>query len=239
MKILLIICFLLYCIQLASCEYPPRPYSAVWNSPTSKCFGTSLDLSRFAVIQNQNDAINGGNITLFTDLGQFPSFGMLNNTVVNNGLPQLGNLSLHLSKVEEDIESLMPDLNFTGLAVIDFQSWNPPFQHNFDKQQIYQDKSMAEVRKRYPEWNDTQVRERAANEFNEAARAFLEGTLQLAHKLRPNGLWGYMGYPYCNGYLGYYCDNMSIAENDMIEWLGMPAQHCIQLSSMVSAGQCM
>ena len=156
---------------------------------------------------------------MFTDIGEFPRWGTINNTIVNGGLPQLGNLSLHLSKVEDDINSLIPDPSFRGLAVIDFQVWRPLFRHNFDERGVYQQQSIAKVRTKHPDWNKTLVEMEAAKEFNEGARAFFEGTLKLARKLRPEGLWGFMGYPYCNGYLGYYCDNMSMSENDMMGWL--------------------
>lgn len=211
----------LLCVQLqqSCCEYPPHPYSAVWNSPTTECFGTSLDLSRFGIIQNKNDAINGGNITLFTNIGQFPYLGFPNDTIINGGIPQLGNLSLHLALAEDDINSLMPDPDFTGLAVLDFRAWKPLFRQNFNELRTYQTASIAEVQKRHPDWNDTQLKVQAEKEFDDAARAFLEGTLKLAHKLRPKGLWGYLGYPYCYGDIGYYCDDMAVAENDMIQWL--------------------
>lgn len=210
---------LLLCWQLVSSEYPPHPYAAVWNSPTTHCFGNSLELSGFEILQNRGDAINGGNITLFTHLGQFPVWGKLNDTIVNGGLPQLGNLSLHLAQVEQDIDSLIPDSNFAGLAVIDFQAWRPLFRQNFDELGIYQTQSVEEVRKKHPDWKDGQLQKEAAAEFNSGARAFLEGTLLLARKLRPGGLWGYLGYPFCNGFLGYYCDGQATLENDMIGWL--------------------
>lgn len=211
---------LLLSLLLVRGEYPPRPYSAIWNSPTSRCFGDTLDLSQFAIVQNKDDAISGGNITLFSHLGQFPEWNMVNGSAsINGGIPQMGNLSLHLSKVQEDIESLIPDADFEGLAVIDFQAWRPLFQHNFDELEIYQNRSMEVVKQNHLDWNSTQVEAQAAKEFNAAAREFLEGTLQLAHKLRPKGLWGYMGYPYCNGYAGYYCDSISTQENDVIDWL--------------------
>jgi hyaluronoglucosaminidase len=200
-------------------EYPPPPYSAVWNSPTTQCFEKSLDLSRFHIVQNRDDAINGGNITLFQKLGQFPVWGILNKTIVNGGIPQLGNLTLHLDVAKQDIVSLIPDANFTGLAVIDFHSWKPLYQQNFGELEIYKTESRAYTQKRYPNLNGTKLEKQAKMDFDEAARSFLEGTLQLALELRPHGLWGYLGYPYCYGVLGYYCDDMAVQENMEIQWL--------------------
>lgn len=223
----MILCTVLKCVVIvmmltcspASAEYPPRPYSAVWNAPTTKCFGNSLDLGRFDIIQNQNDTINGGNITLFSSIGQFPVWGYLNASIVNGGIPQLGNLSLHLEMVRKDIDSLIPDPNFKGLAVIDFHSWKPLYQQNFGDLEVYKTQSRAYTQKRHPNLNSTELEVQAKKEFDSAARAFLEGTLLLASKMRPGGLWGYLGYPYCYGVLGYYCDNMGVQENEEILWI--------------------
>ena len=211
----------LLCALPAIAEYPPRPYSAVWNSPTTQCSGDSrsLDLSRFKIMQNRYDAINGGNITLFQNLGQFPVWGGLNATIVNGGIPQLGDLSLHLEMAQKDIVSLIPDQYFAGLAVIDFRAWKPLYQQNFGELEIYKTQSRLYTQKRHPKLNSTQLEIQAKKEFDKAARAFLEGTIQLASKLRPRGLWGYLGYPYCYGVLGYYCDDMGVQENKDIQWL--------------------
>lgn len=200
-------------------EYPPRPYYAVWNSPTTQCFGKSLDLSKFDIMQNQDDAISGGNITMFSRIGEFPVWDILNATIVNGGIPQLGNLSLHLERVRQDINSVIPDPKFTGLAVIDFHAWKPLYQQNFGDLEIYKTQSKAYTKKMHPSLNDTQLEEEAKKEFDQAARTFLEGTLQLASTLRPGGRWGYLGYPYCYGVLGYYCDDMGVQENDEMVWI--------------------
>lgn len=210
---------LILCFAPSLGEIPPRPYSAVWNSPTTQCFGSSLDLSKFNIIQNQNDAISGGNITFFGDIGQFPVWGTANTSIVNGGIPQLGNLSLHLELVKKDINSIIPDVDFVGLAVIDFRSWKPLYRQNFDELGVYQRQSLAHARKMHPSMNESQLEGVAAKEFDEAARSFLEGTLKLAQKLRPRGLWGYLGYPYCKGVVGYYCDDMGVEENKMMQWL--------------------
>lgn len=214
-----IFCVVFSGLQLAACEYPPLPYSSVWNAPTTVCFGSTLDLSRFSITQNKDDAISGGTITTFSNIGQFPSFGTTNDTIVNGGIPQQGNLSLHLALVQRDIDSLIPDPDFAGLAVIDFQAWKPLFRQNFNELHIYQDRSIALVGQKHPDWNATQVKEQAQKDFNDAARSFLEETLKLAVKLRSKGRWGYLGYPYCYGTSGYYCDDMAVEENDDIRWL--------------------
>ena len=218
-SILILGVVLLFGFSLVSSEYPSHPYAAVWNSPTIHCPGPTLDLSRFHIMQNQGDAIDGGNITVMWNIGLFPAIGTLNATIVNGGIPQKGNLTLHLEKVKKDLEASIPDSNFTGLGVIVFQAWKPLFRQNFDALGIYQTESMAYARKKHPDWSDKQLTALATTEFNEAAKRFLEETLNYATSLRPNGRWGYFGYPQCKGILGYYCDDMSVQENDDVQWL--------------------
>lgn len=216
----LLLCFLL---PAARGDYPILPYSAVWNTPTSRCFGSSLELSRFGIVQNKDDAINGGNITLFTDIGQFPQLDMSDpsdaSKWINGGIPQLGNLTLHLEMVNKTITSTIPDPKFSGLAVLNFTAWKPLFQHNFNELHPYQVQSMAYVHRKHPDLNETEQREMAQKEFNKASRSFFKETLDLAHELRPGGRWGYIGYPYCYGLVGYYCDDMAVQENDLLQWL--------------------
>ncbi|VDK85284.1 unnamed protein product [Cylicostephanus goldi] len=52
------------------------------------------------------------------------------NHPVNGGLPQKCDLRTHLKKAREDIEKRIPDENFSGLAIIDFERWRPLFSEN-------------------------------------------------------------------------------------------------------------
>lgn len=63
----------------------------------------------------------------------------------------------YIKQVKADIESLIPDPSYSGLAVIDFEQWRPLFVHNFDSLAIYQKASEELVAKKHPTWNKTQV----------------------------------------------------------------------------------
>ena len=54
--------------------------------------------------------------------GHWPYY--LNGEEVNGGIPQLGNLSLHLEKFRERVEIMIPDEKFNGLAIIDWERWS-------------------------------------------------------------------------------------------------------------------
>ena len=51
-----------------------------------------------------------------------------------------------------DIESKIPDPNYNGLAVIDWEPWRPLWETNWNKKRIYKVKSVENVRERYPSW---------------------------------------------------------------------------------------
>jgi len=47
------------------------------------------------------------------------------------------NLTEHFIKVEEDITVVIPDTDFQGIGVIDWESWRPVFDRNWDTLSIY------------------------------------------------------------------------------------------------------
>ena len=50
---------------------------------------------------------------------------------------QLVNLTEHFMKVEEDIRRVIPDQDFQGIGVIDWEYWRPVFDRNWDTYSIY------------------------------------------------------------------------------------------------------
>ncbi|KIH67313.1 hyaluronoglucosaminidase [Ancylostoma duodenale] len=46
--------------------------------------------------------------------------------------------------------------------------------------------------------SESEIEKIAEKDFNNAARNFFIGTIQLGRKLRPHALWGFYGFPYCN-----------------------------------------
>uniref|UniRef100_A0A8R1TLZ9 Hyaluronidase n=1 Tax=Onchocerca volvulus TaxID=6282 RepID=A0A8R1TLZ9_ONCVO len=109
---------------------------------------------------------------------------------VNGGIPQLANISAHLSKVYSDITKAIPNLNFDGLAVIDYENWRPLWEQNYHTKRIYQSESVAYVKKRYGNINDSAAKLIAMNEFNNASMEFLLATIRLAKEMRPNAFAG-------------------------------------------------
>ncbi|XP_041048151.1 hyaluronidase-like [Carcharodon carcharias] len=205
-----------------------KPFVTVWNAPTATCqslYGIHLNLGIFDIIANQNESFIGQNVTIFYDdkLGSYPHFTE-SGISVNGGVPQNTSLEDHLAKVQVDVEKLVPLKDFGGLSVIDWEAWRPSWIRDWDQKDIYRKKSKELVRRRHPDWSESQVVKQAQNEYEQAARDFMEQTLKVAKGLRPQGLWGYYGFPCCynsvisKNYTGE-CPDIEMKRNDRLLWL--------------------
>lgn len=128
-------------------------------------------------------------------LGKYPYLSH-DGREVNGGIPQLGDLSAHLSLTGSQLSRLLPP-SFSGVAVIDWEEWQPLWENNFDTKMKYRMLSKLLVRQERPELSETEVTLLAKQAFEKSARMFMEETLREALRHRPRGLWGFYGFPYC------------------------------------------
>ena len=178
-----------------------RPFITVWNIPTERCtqkYNVTLNLEVFDVLANNQQSFIGQDITLFysKELGLLPYYTS-EGVPVNGGLPQNASLQAHLHQATRDIEVILPSPAYGGLAVIDWEKWRPLWIRNWASMDIYQQKSEELVRQQHPQWPPELVKETAKQQFEQSARNFMEQTLQLGETLRPNGYWGFYGFPNC------------------------------------------
>ena len=127
---------LLICL-LAHRSLPSAALDIVWNAQWPElCPGPAPPpdiITRFGVKVNANSSFNGDVVsTLYNHpgsytIGDWPSI-FPNGTTINGGIPQLVNMSRHLDAVRKDIERHFPDPDFAGLAVIDWEVWEPWFE---------------------------------------------------------------------------------------------------------------
>jgi hypothetical protein len=98
------------------------------------------------------------NCTSWTQGLVWPTIGD-DGSVVNGGVPQAGNLSLHLDTVRQTVVQWLPDPDYDGNAVIDFESWTPLWDQNNGSDWYhgvrYQKLSIALVAAAHPSWNAT------------------------------------------------------------------------------------
>lgn len=208
---------------------PNKPFITVWNADTYWClkgYGVDVDVSVFDVTVNKEQSFRGPNMTIFYSwqLGTYPYYTSTGEPVFG-GLPQNASLVTHLACTYQDIEAVMPEPDFSGLAVIDWEAWRPRWAFNWDSKDIYRQRSVALVQAEHPDWPETLVEAVAQRQFQEAAQAWMAGTLQLGQVLRPSGLWGYYGFPDCYNhdflspnYTGQCSLNIR-DQNDQLEWL--------------------
>lgn len=115
----------------------------------------------------------------------------------NGGVPQSGNLADHMTVFRQHINELIPDVRNDGLAIIDFESWRPVYRQNFGTLQPYKDLSVQIEKQQHPRWPQRRIENEASQNFEEAARTFMERSIEVARSMRPRAKWGYYGLPYC------------------------------------------
>ncbi|XP_051509584.1 hyaluronidase-3 isoform X1 [Myxocyprinus asiaticus] len=203
-----------------------KSFSVIWNMPTARCqrrYGVSLPLRQYNIIHNSEQRFLGQNINIFYHrrLGLYPYINR-QGSKVNGGLPQHGNLKAHLLLAEAQINDVLQQ-TFSGLAVIDWEAWQPTWMWNFGTRMVYRKLSKQLVRWEHPEMLEKEVKLKAKEEFESAARDFMGETLRLGVHLCPKGLWGFYGFPSCfnnnvqgkSGYTGQ-CHNGTEKLNDKL-----------------------
>ena len=91
-------------------------------------------------------------------------------------------MTQHYEKAASDIITAIPDPEFSGLAVIDWEMWFPQWDFPNDMMELYRDPSMELVRQRHPEWDNDTLEIVAKLEFEQSAKALMEGTLLLGQR---------------------------------------------------------
>ena len=121
------------------------------------------DFDSFHISTNAQNKFLGSTIATIYRAGNLPYFsgagpggacadGDWNCTQVTahyGGLPQLTNVTAHLERLQLDIERLLPDPLWSGVASIDWEHWKPVFSANrYREYWIYINQSEALARHR-------------------------------------------------------------------------------------------
>ena len=207
---------------------PDRPFVSVWNIDTGACertYNVSIDLTYFDIVINPNQTRDGDKMVIFyaADLGRYPRFDGSGKPIYG-GIPQASNITAHYEKCVLDIKAFIPDENFEGLAVIDWESWRPVWENNgWGKLKVYQTASIEKVQKEHPSLPLVNATTQAKIEFEKAAKSYMFGTLELGRLVRPKAKWGYYLYPDCYNYdktgQDLTCHKEIIAKNNEQQWL--------------------
>lgn len=132
-------------------------------------------------------------------MGRFPT--IKNGEPVNGGVPQAANLSAHLASLRATVPLWIPDPDWDGYAVFDFEDWTNVWDlmvaptaggwHSV----AFQNYSIELERRKHPSWSEAQLTAAAKTSFESAATEWLVLSLRTCHALRPRALWGYYGFP--------------------------------------------
>ncbi|CAH0403295.1 unnamed protein product [Chilo suppressalis] len=207
-----------------------KPFQVYWNVPTMQCKSKKIPFEnlyeRYGIIQNTGDSFRGDEIAILYDPGVFPA--LLKNETSgkfkfrNGGVPQEGDLEKHWSAFRKVLEQSIPDPEFSGIGIIDFESWRPIFRQNFGVLAPYKDFSYQIERKLHWFWPEKAIQAKARQRFEEAARSFMLSTLVIAREMRPRAAWGYYAFPYCfntPSTASGSCSSTVKEENDKLGWL--------------------
>ncbi len=164
----------------------------------------------------------GGHCSALTPVSKRPSWKYKNLSDWSEGvwprtLPQNNTeeqLAAHIATLEAQLPHCVPDPEFDGNAVFDYEEWDPVWEMNnctYMGKAIYpaafepgnctwrgkiQQDSIDLVRAEHPDWNETQLVAQAKHEFQTAAALFMVKTMETVKRIRPKATWGFYMFPY-------------------------------------------
>lgn len=124
------------------------------------------------------------------DFGKYPRFWR--DSEIHGGVPQNADLAGHLSKLAVDMDKLVPDRNYNGFVIIDYEGWEPLWELASEESK---EASRRLMRQRQPGRTAQEIERLAGASYNTGAKLFLQRTLQRCKELRPRARWGYYGMP--------------------------------------------
>lgn len=135
-------------------------------------------------------------------LGNFPVGGL------HQIFGRPGALEAHVIKIESDLAWMIPDPNYDGLAVIDYERWDVIWERTAnvqsdlgpdDRDEDYRDDWRDYLLSREPDLMQRLSRPEQRDYFKrtweEAARTFFLATINECKRLRPRAKWSFYGYP--------------------------------------------
>ncbi|XP_056596246.1 hyaluronidase-5-like [Triplophysa dalaica] len=192
--------FLNIALSLPPTQHPifkDTPFSVIWNAPTEVCkrLEISLDTSAFQAVTTPSSVPDQFLFLFYSQrLGLYPYVNPDTKEEFNGGIPQKGNLTASLLKALDDVTKYIPKSS-PGLAVIDWEEWRPLWARNWDSKEIYRKLSIQYVQETNPSLSSSEALALAKQQFQAAARAYMEITVKLGIKMRPEYLWGYYLFP--------------------------------------------
>ena len=167
----------------------PLPYAYYWN--VGEADPPSLNPEKFFIFSaNYTQTGNGCSTPRCVPWSQglFPTITDSGHPV-NGGVPQNANLTAHVEELEKTVAHWIPDPNWEGNAVLDFESWTTVWELNNDSGNWhsirYQNYSIFLEKQKHPTWSKEQIEAEAKKSFEASASKFFVETLNTCRKMRP------------------------------------------------------
>ncbi|KAG7521891.1 hyaluronidase PH-20-like [Solea senegalensis] len=205
-----------------------HPFVVIWNAPTEQCQQLEIPLDTAAFQGVTTPAAKPGQfLTIFYEdhLGLYPKVNTIKHKLYRGGVPQNGNLTEHLAKVQSQIDRYIYQDSSPGLVVIDWESWRPLWDQNWGSKRIYQKLSISHALQVAPFLSSKQISKLAKNQFQQAGRRFMEKTISLGTDERPSHRWGFYLFPDCYNYdwkkpdYTGECSTKAQKQNNQMMWL--------------------
>lgn len=182
----------------AAAHRPQSVYEIYWDAGQPDCLEggncsntrDSVDVTRYG-LRGTNWTETASNPERGDPGRTFPVI-LSNGTALYGGVPQAGDLSAHLVALRSSIEAWIPDEQWVGNAVFDFEKWCPVWELTDPP---YRTLSIELVKAAHPDWPAAKVSAQAKQEFEAAALEWFVRSLEIAKAVRPLALWGYYGFP--------------------------------------------
>ncbi|KAL2093315.1 hypothetical protein ACEWY4_010627 [Coilia grayii] len=204
-----------------------KPFMVIWNGPLNRCahYAVPLDMSAFQAVTTPAMVPNQF-LSLFyrNHMGLCPWTDYKTEIEYNGGFPQMGDLKASLAKSKAEVTEYIPNFS-SGLGVIDWEDWRPIYDRNWGNKRIYQKLSVEYAQQQDPSLTEEEAEVLARQQFEHAARGFMEDTVRLAESERPEYLWGFYLFPNCYNYdtdkPGYTgkCGETVEQHNNQLLWL--------------------
>lgn len=156
-----------------------RNVSLIWDTDLSGAITTPVGIVRGPAGPR---GFNGRAVNIYGNNGAFPRIAS-DGTLVNGGVPQRGNLSLHLTKLARDLAALVPNQSFVGHCLVDYEQWRADWNSTGD---MYRELSLN--------LTAGQAREAQA-QYEAAAKTWFLATIATVRRVRPGCTIGWYGYP--------------------------------------------
>ena len=120
-------------------------------------------------------------------------------------------------------------LSTAGLAMIDFETWQPTWSWSgcdgTPAAVPVCAASLQRVKRANPTWNASAVAIEAERQWGEAAMSFMTRTIEAGRSARPNAKWSFYDYPSCGDAAGEYggadtsCPSGMQEGNEKLAWM--------------------